>query len=214
MIPLRDNIPHRRIPFVSVTLIGINLVVFLYEMMLGDRLKSIVYLYGFVPQNLFASVGLIDKTLPIFTGMFLHASWAHLIGNLLFMWIFADNVEDRLGHFRFIVLYFLSGIIAMLVHTFFNLNSEIPAIGASGAIAGVLGAYFMMFPNARVLTLVPLFFFWEIIELPAFVFLGLWFVYQFFLGVSSLGVYGSGIAFWAHIGGFLAGILFLKLLRR
>jgi len=142
--------------------------------------------------------------------MFMHANFLHLFGNCLYLWIFADNVEDRLGHLNFLIFYLLCGISATFVHTLFNLHSKIPTIGASGAIAGVLGAYFLMFPSARVLTLIPFFFFWEIVEIPAFFFLGFWFLYQFMLGVFSLSATG-GIAFWAHIGGFVTGMFLLNL---
>jgi membrane associated rhomboid family serine protease len=214
MIPLRDNIPHRRLPIITVMLILINIFVFIYELFLGDDLRNFIYLYGFVPQKLFLPISLKDKFFPLFSSMFLHGSWAHLLGNILFMWIFADNVEDRLGHFNFLIFYLSCGIIASLIHAFFNLGSKVPVVGASGAIAGVLGAYFTMFPYARVLTLVPFFIFWEVVELPAFFFLGIWFVYQFLLGLFSIGSMGAGIAFWAHVGGFVGGIFLLKFFLR
>ncbi|UCC95731.1 MAG: rhomboid family intramembrane serine protease [Candidatus Omnitrophota bacterium] len=214
MIPLRDNIPHKKLPIVTVGLMIINIVVFLNELILGENLQEFIFLYGFIPSRVFSSVGVGEKFLPLFTSMFLHAGWMHLIGNMLFMWIFADNVEDRLGHFKFLIFYIICGLFAAFVHGIFNLHSAIPAIGASGAIAGVLGAYFVIFPRAKVLTLIPIFFFWQIVELPASFFLGFWFLYQLFLGVISTGTYATGIAFWAHIGGFLGGMLFLKLFIR
>jgi hypothetical protein len=130
----------------------------------------------------------------------------HLLGNMWFLWIFADNVEDRLGHFGFLVFYLLCGAAATLAHFFMNIKSMVPAVGASGAIAGVLGAYFVLYPSAKILTLVPMFFY-RVVEIPAVIFLGLWFVYQFFLGVANVNAVGGGIAFWAHIGGFVAGIV-------
>jgi membrane associated rhomboid family serine protease len=211
MIPLRDNIPHRRKPIVTTIILIINIVVFLYQLWLGRNSEYFIYTYGFIPHRLFLPASLKAKIFPLFSSMFLHAGFAHLAGNCLYLWIFADNVEDRLGHFNFLLFYLLCGISATLVHTLFNLGSKIPAVGASGAIAGVLGAYFLMFPGARVLTLIPFFLFWELVEIPAFFFLGFWFLYQFLLGMLSLGRMGAGIAFWAHIGGFVAGILLLRL---
>lgn len=137
----------------------------------------------------------------------------HLLGNSLYLWIFGDNVEDKLGHFNFLVFYLLCGVVANAAHFIMNIRSPVPAIGASGAIAGVLGAYFVMFPRSRVLTLLPFFVFWQIVEIPAFFFLGFWFIFQFFYGFMSIGG-ASGVAFWAHIGGFLAGITYAKLFLR
>ncbi len=213
MIPLKDNIPHRRLPFVAIFLMVINILIFFYQMGM-DRLtlQKFIYQYGFLPRQFWSSLEMRD-IFSFLSSMFLHGSIYHLLGNLLFMWIFADNVEDRLGHINFIFLYFFSGIVALITHSLFNFNSKVPAIGASGAIAGLLGAYFKLFPYARVLAIVPALFFWQIVELPAFIFLGLWFVYQFVLGLLNLGI-AAGIAFWAHIGGFLAGIFFLKLTKR
>ncbi len=198
-------------PIVTVSLIIVNIIVFFYQLSLRSGLEQFIYRYGFVPADLALHIGLFQKVLPLFTSMFLHGSLIHLFGNMLYLWIFADNVEDRLGHFPFFVFYFVCGISASLLHAFFNLGSKIPAVGASGAIAGILGAYFLLFPRARILTIIPIFIFWQVVEIPAFFFLGFWFLYQFFLGVISIGKLGGGIAFWAHIGGFAAGIVFLKL---
>jgi membrane associated rhomboid family serine protease len=214
MIPLRDNIPHYRKPIVTVSIIIVNVLIFIYESSLGEKLEQFIYLYGFIPNSLLLSGDLFTKIKPLFTSMFLHASWLHLTGNMLFMWIFADNVEDKLGHSRFLAFYLACGLFASLIHSLLNLSSPIPTIGASGAIAGVLGAYFAMFPYAKVLTLIPFFIFWEIVELPAFFFLGVWFIYQFFLGVFSIGGLAGGIAFWAHIGGFIGGMLLLRIFRK
>ncbi|OPX29305.1 MAG: rhomboid family intramembrane serine protease [Candidatus Omnitrophica bacterium 4484_171] len=211
MIPLRDNIAHRRFPVVTVSLIIVNTLVFLHEVSLGRYIQDFIYLYGFTPKYVFSQAPIMPKFMPFFTSMFLHAGWLHLIGNMWFLWIFADNVEDVLGHFNFLIFYIACGLAASFAHFIMNINSVVPAVGASGAIAGILGAYIVMFPRARVLTLVPVFIFLEVIEIPAFVFLGIWFIYQFFLGMMSVGSYGAGVAFWAHIGGFIAGILFLRL---
>jgi membrane associated rhomboid family serine protease len=149
--------------------------------------------------------------------MFLHGGWMHLIGNMLYLWIFGDNIEDRLGHVKYVIFYFLAGFAATLAHGFANTASPIPSIGASGAIAGVLGAYLILFPHARVLTLIPLGFYTQMRELPALLVLGLWFVLQFFSGVADLGARSeqtSGVAWWAHIGGFVAGVILIKLMAR
>jgi rhomboid family protein len=176
---------------------------------MGWEVDTFVAIFGVVPYRLGIPVSAVAKFLPYLTSMFLHAGFWHLAGNCLYLWVFGDNVEDKLGHGRFLLFYLLCGIAASALHTLFNLHSPIPAIGASGAIAGVLGAYFVLFPRAKVLTLLPILIFWQIIEIPAFFFLGFWFLYQFLLGVFSFGG-GSGIAFWAHIGGFIAGIILLR----
>ncbi|MBN2484285.1 MAG: rhomboid family intramembrane serine protease [Candidatus Omnitrophica bacterium] len=215
MIPLRDNIPHRTQPVVTITLFAINLIVFFYEISLGPQLEAFVHTFGFIPYRLQLPVGIFEKIYPFFTNMFLHAGVWHVLGNCLYLWIFGDNVEDRLGHGKFLIFYFICGIAASVIHGLVNLDSTIPAIGASGAIAGVLGGYFLLFPRARVLTLLPFFIFWQIVEIPAPFFLGVWFLYQFFLGLSSLGIPDStGVAFWAHVGGFVAGIIFVKVFVR
>jgi membrane associated rhomboid family serine protease len=155
------------------------------------------------------AVGLVSGWLPIFTSMFLHGGWLHFLGNMLYLWIFGDNVEDRLGHLRYLVFYVLCGVAAALLHIFTNHGSTLPTVGASGAIAGVLGAYLVFFPGARVLALVPILFFFQLMELPALIFLGFWFVIQFFSGALSLASQPvGGTAWWAHIGGFMAGVIY------
>ncbi|MGO0122189.1 rhomboid family intramembrane serine protease [Desulfothermobacter acidiphilus] len=151
--------------------------------------------------------------LPFFTSMFLHGGWIHILGNMLYLWVFGDNVEDIMGRLRFIVFYLTTGLIGGLAHVWINADSSIPTIGASGAIAGVLGAYFVCFPRARVLTLVPIFFFITLVELPAVLFLFLWFGLQFLSGVAALKVPGEAVAWWAHIGGFISGALLVHLFR-
>lgn len=196
----------------TIVLLAMNIAVFIYEMALGPNLEPFVHTFGFIPYRLQLSIGIFEKVYPFFTNMFLHAGLWHLGGNCLYLWIFADNVEDRLGHGKFLFFYIACGIAASLIHGIFNLDSTLPAIGASGAIAGVLGGYFLLFPKARVLTLLPFFIFWQIVEIPAPFFLGIWFLYQFFLGVSSLGIRdATGVAFWAHVGGFLAGVILIKM---
>lgn len=209
MIPLRDVIPSRTRPLVTVALIAVNAAVFLQQQALPeDELKRFVYTWGLVPVQF--------SWVAVFTSMFLHADWMHVIGNLLFLWIFGDNVEDRLGHGRFLVFYLLCGAVAAMLQVAFNPASAIPMVGASGAIAGVLGAYLVMFPHSRILTLVPIFVFVQIIEVPALLFLGLWFLLQLMSGVGSLGQSADmgGIAFWAHAGGFAAGLVAVWFFKR
>ena len=210
MIPLRDVIPSRTFPFVTVTIIAINALVFLYEQALPRAaLDRFVFAYGLVPAA-------FDWT-AVVTSMFLHGGWMHFLGNMLYLWIFGDNVEDRMGHGRYVVFYLICGGIAALIQTFVQPASRVPMVGASGAIAGVLGAYFVMFPHSRVLTLLPIFIFWQIIEVPAIILLGLWIVFQVVSGVGSLGVAtadAGGVAFWAHIGGFVAGMALVFVFRR
>jgi membrane associated rhomboid family serine protease len=201
MIPLRDVIPSRTTPFVTIAIIAINAAAFLFEISLpDDQLETFFRLYGVVPA--------IFTWPTVLTSMFLHGGWLHFLGNMLYLWIFGDNVEDRLGHARFIAFYILCGAIAALAQVWTRPDSMIPTIGASGAIAGVMGAYFVLFPHSRVLTLIPLFVFWELLEVPAIFFLGIWFVMQLFSGFGSLAAAGDtgGIAFWAHVAGFVAGL--------
>lgn len=217
MIPFRDNIPSRRYPTMTVTIIVINVLAFLYEISLGRRLDDFLYLYGVVPAYLSGGpgFGLGTTVVPMFTSMFLHGGWIHLLGNMWYLWIFGDNVEDRLGHFRFVLFYLLCGVGASAVHILFNFDSQLPSIGASGAIAGVLGAYMISYPFARILTLVPLFFFLQVIELPALLVLGFWFLIQLFSGTAAVAqssqTAAGGVAWWAHIGGFILGILLLRI---
>ncbi|MEW5975019.1 MAG: rhomboid family intramembrane serine protease [Acidobacteriota bacterium] len=215
MIPLRDLNRSRTVPFITVALIVSNALVFLYELSLGRRvLTQFLYIYGVVPAFLlnsahWESVGAVEALLPLLTSMFLHGGWLHFLGNMLYLWVFGDNIEDRLGHLRYLGFYLVSGLAASLLHILTNPSSQLPTVGASGAIAGVLGAYLVLFPGARILTLVPVLFFVQLVELPALIFLGFWFVMQFFSGAISLsaaGADGGGTAWWAHIGGFVAGM--------
>jgi len=221
LIPLKDTIPSRRYPIITLLLVVANVSVFFYEIKLGRYLPEFVKFAGVVParffdSQLYISQGPLERYFPIFTSLFLHGGWFHLLGNMLYLWVFADNIEDRLGHFKFPIFYLLCGFGASLAHIFANPTSSVPSIGASGAIAGVLGAYFILYPKSRIITLVPIFFFLQIVELPAFLFLGVWFLMQFFNGVLTLGLgtaQAAGIAWWAHIGGFLSGIFFILLLK-
>jgi membrane associated rhomboid family serine protease len=221
MIPIKDNVPSRGFPFVTVGLIVVNVVVFLGELA-GHGWGGMVGVanrYGLVPVALThyltgEAVPAGRALLPLFTSMFLHGGLVHLLGNMWFLWIFGDNVEDRLGHARFLVFFLACGVVGNIAHYAFNPDSPIPAIGASGAIAGVLGAYLLSYPTARILVLIP-FFFIYFIELPALVVLGFWFVLQFVSGAASVvqSQASGGVAWWAHIGGFLVGMAIFTLLR-
>ena len=212
MIPLRDVIPSRTTPFVTVTILIANIAAFLYESSLSPRaLEAFLATYGVIP----AAFAWPD----VVTSMFLHGGWIHLLGNMLSLWIFGDNVEDRLGHGRFVVFYLFTGALATLAHVWADPASPVPTIGASGAIAGVMGGYFVLYPRSRVITLLPIFVFIQIVEVPAVVFLGLWFVLQLVSGVGSslaatTGEAVGGVAFWAHIGGFVVGAVLVTLLAR
>jgi len=213
MIPIRDTIPSSRVPVVNYLLIAANLGVFFYEISLGESLLPFLERYAVVPARLLGGVSLsVRELLTPVTAMFLHGGWMHVLGNMLYLYIFGDNVEDTLGHGRYLLFYIACGIASFAVQIGFQSASTVPNIGASGAIAGVLGAYFLLFPRARVVTLLPLFVFFTVVEIPAVVFLGLWFLLQFLSGTVSLGRSAAtgGVAWWAHVGGFVAGVLFLK----
>lgn len=216
MIPLRDINPREKFPFVTYTIIFLNILAFLYEISLGKNLEFFLRDFGIIPlrfvRNFLNYPFDISNFLPFLTSMFLHGGFWHLLGNMLSLWIFGDNVEDKMGHFFYLIFYFISGFGASFAHILFNISSPIPTIGASGAIAGVMGAYFFFFPGARVLTLVPVFFFFQLVEIPAFIFLGLWFLLQIFSGSLTLAAAPSGgVAWWAHIGGFIFGFIFARL---
>ena len=220
MIPIRDRNPSGTFPYVTIGIIVINVLIFLYELSLGSGLGEFIMKFGVVPLKVSyysqaSGLTFINTFFPFISSMFLHGGFIHLIGNMWFLWIFGDNIEDKLGHFRFIAFYLLCGIIASSVHVFFNIQSKAPCIGASGAIAGVLGAYMITFPRARVVTIVPLFVFIQVMELPAIVVLGFWFVIQFFNGAATItaSTSGAGVAWWAHIGGFAAGVIILYIMR-
>ena len=215
MIPIRDTIPSRNAPLVTWTLIAINVSVFLYELTLGPaQLEHFVYTYGIVPArfthprwaHLFGLS--IDKYWPLLTSIFVHGGWAHIIGNMWALWIFGDNVEDRLGRLRFLIFYLLTGLAAGIAHWMSNPNSTVPTVGASGAIAGVLGAYFVLFPFSRIIVLFPVLFFPLFFEVPAVTYILFWFLSQLLGGTLSGFAPGGvgGIAWWAHVGGFAAGM--------
>jgi membrane associated rhomboid family serine protease len=207
LIPLRDIIPSRTTPIVTIALIVTNVLVFLFELSLGRGVEEFTLYYGLVPAAF--------SWVAVFTSMFLHGGLFHVAGNMLYLWIFGDNVEDRMGHGRFLVFYLLCGIAAALAQTIAAPDSVVPMVGASGAIAGVMGAYFVLYPKSRIVTLIPLFFFFQIIEVPAIFFLGIWFLMQFLSGVGSIVTAAQGgVAFWAHVAGFLAGLSGVIVFRR
>ncbi len=213
MIPIRDEIPTRETPVVNYVLIAINVIVYLFMALAGPASQeAIVSKYAMVPAHFADGVTLAD-IMTIFTSMFMHAGILHLGGNMLYLWIFGDNVEDRLGHFRYLVFYLVGGVAASLAHLATNWGSEVPTVGASGAIAAVLGAYLVLFPASRIKTFIPLGRIYQLTLVPAAVVLGFWFILQLFDGVLALGGADvSGVAFWAHVGGFIAGIVMVKLI--
>jgi membrane associated rhomboid family serine protease len=225
VFPLRDDNPIRITPYLTYALIAINVVVFLHELRLDSQeLEQFFVLYGVVPRHLTVSLssGDVNQILPelltLVSSQFLHGGFLHLGGNMLFLWVFGNNIEDQLGRVKYLIFYLGCGILAALTQWFFSMQSEVPAIGASGAIAGVMGAYILRFPKAQVLTLIPIGFFITTIRIPAVFFLGFWFVQQAFYGIASLqapaniGMEGGGIAYWAHAGGFAFGAILGPLL--
>jgi len=219
MIPIRDVNPSPGTPVVNYAIIGACTLVFLFELSLGKHLQAYLTQFGLVPAHslrLTPGFGSAQQVIPFFTSVFLHGGWLHLLGNMWILYIFGDNIESHLGHARYAIFYLASGVIAGLIHVVTNWASTVPTVGASGAVAGVMGAYFILYPRARILTFVPIFFFFTLMELPAYIFLGFWFLLQFFSGTFSL-LAGTrdvaGIAWWAHIGGFVGGIVLLKVIR-
>ena len=210
MIPLRDVIPSRTRPGVTITLIALNVAVYLFGLFLtDDSRQAFVYTFGLVPAYF--------SIVSVFTAMFVHGGLMHLAGNMLFLWIFGDNVEDRVGHGRFVAFYLLCGFAAAVAQTVLNRNSLVPMVGASGAIAGVMGAYLVLYPHSRILMLFPFPVF--VFELPAVVFLVMWFLVQFLNGINQLPAFernalSGGVAFWAHVMGFVSGVLLVLVMRR
>jgi membrane associated rhomboid family serine protease len=216
MIPLRDTTPANNVPVVNNAIIGINVVVFLLQMSQGAEWNKFVFTYGLVPARysipqISAYFSAPQQVFSFISFMFLHGGFWHLLGNMWSLYIFGDNVEDRLGPLRYLMFYLICGVASGVSHLLLNLHSNLPTIGASGAIAGVMGAYFILHPRSKILTLIPIFFIPYFIEIPAYVFLGLWFALQFISATASQGQTG-GVAWWAHIGGFIFGIIFLKIL--
>ena len=214
-LPLTDHIRRRSFWLVTLALIIVNVWAFLMELSYGRDINRLIFSYGIVPARYITRHGLANLTLPgffvpVFVSMFLHGGWLHLLGNMLFLFVFGRSVEDRYGHIQFLCLYLLSGLAGAGLHILLNAGSRMPTIGASGAIAGVLGAYFVSFPRARITTLIPLIFFFWTVELPAILVLGYWFLIQFVTGYEMLAIQsatGGGTAWWAHVGGFTMGLL-------
>ncbi len=219
MIPLRDDNPTRRIPIINLTLIMANIAVFIWQYFYFQQGPAhLIYMLGFVPKEVFSlsdapPLSPIPLPLTLLTSAFIHGGWLHLLGNMLYLFIFGDNVEDRLGHGRYLVFYSASGILAGLIHGMLFPDSQIPCVGASGAIAGVLAAYMFFYPKAKVSTLFIIFVFFKIIRLPAIVVLGFWIVLQIASGMTELSTQAGGVAWFAHIGGFAAGAVLALLLK-
>jgi len=216
MIPIRDAVRSNHFPLVNFMIIGLNGLAFFWQMTQGPHLREALFLFGVVPLRysdaaVASHFTLFQQVLPFLTSLFLHGGFLHIISNMWFLYIFGDNIEDRLGHLRYLLFYLLSGIAAGLIQLMTHWNSNIPTIGASGAIAGVMGAYLILYPRAKILTLIPIFFFFQFIEVPAFIFLGYWLLLQMIsAGLTRSDV--GGVAWWAHIGGFVTGIVLFKIL--
>ncbi len=222
MFPLKDNIPAKHFPVVNLTLIVLNIIAFGYQLSLGDRMPYFIVDYGFIPARFIAlqSENWLDvsRFIPVFTSMFLHGNLIHIFSNIWMLWIFGDNVEDSMGHVKYVIFYILCGIASIFVQTMFSPESRIPMVGASGAISGVLGAYFILYPRAKIVTFIPVFILFYLIEVPAFFFLGFWIFLQFMQGsvewLASRSNDGGGVAWWAHVGGFGAGFLLVHFFRK
>jgi membrane associated rhomboid family serine protease len=220
MFPLWDDLPTKKFPLITVAIIVLNTMVYLYEASLGEKFTQFIYAMGLIPFEITHHTDLLPTGpsiiyLTIFTSMFMHGSIIHLLGNMLFLWIFGNNVEEYLGRVNFIIFYLVCGLSAAFTQIFFNPNSTMPMVGASGAIAGVLGAYLLLYPRARVTTVIIFGFFIRLIKIPAVVVLSFWIIYQFLYGISSLAVKTGegGVAWFAHIGGFIGGIILIKLFK-
>ncbi|EQB62878.1 MAG: Rhomboid family protein [candidate division Zixibacteria bacterium RBG-1] len=217
MFPLKDDIPTEKPPIITIALIVINVLIFFYQISLGPDFQYFIVKLGAIPYEITHQSEITPEApfpvnMTLLTSMFLHGGWLHIIGNMLYLWIFGNNIEDKLGHFKFIIFYLVSGIIASLVFVLSSPNSTVPMVGASGAIAGVLGAYLLKFPHARILTLIFLGFFVRIVRIPAVYVLGFWFVIQLIYALPSIGSNTGGVAWFAHIGGFVAGMGLFKVM--
>ncbi|QPM69355.1 rhomboid family intramembrane serine protease [Atribacter laminatus] len=216
MIPIRDELPTRKFPFITVILIVINIFIFLFEILLGHRLEPFFQYGGLVPASLWGrgelSTSFVTPWFTLFSSMFLHGNILHLGSNMLYLWIFGNNVEDFLGRFHYLIFYLISGMFAGLVHALLFPSSTIPTIGASGAIAGVMGGYLILFPGARVVVMLIFGFFVTFVRVKAILVLGIWILLQVVSGLTSLGMSSKGgVAWFAHIGGFLLGMLWCKI---
>ena len=219
MIPLKDNVNRRTFPFINLLFIGLNIAAFVNELRLPGEasLQALIMAGSLIPSQLLSSP--LTEWPTVFFSMFLHGSWGHIIGNMLYLWIFGDNVEDRMGHVRYFFFYLLVGTAAAMAQVYVHPRSSLPMLGASGAVSGVMGAYFVLYPRARVLAVVPIWVFLRVVEIPALFFLGFWFIFQAFQGLGSLShraFYGQigGVAWWAHAGGFVAGLLLVGFFKK
>jgi len=217
MFPLRDNIPARTFPVVNLWLITVNTLIFFFQIRLGPEVERFIIDYGFIPARFVAEQHFPGSFVPLVSSMFLHGSLLHVFSNMWMLWIFGDNVEDRMGHVRYLVFYLLCGIGAAFTQFGVSPGSSVPMIGASGAISGVIGAYAFLYPGAKILTFVPIFILFYLVEIPAYFFVGFWFFMQFLQGTAQFAVgrlAEGGVAFWAHIGGFVAGVFLLQFFKR
>jgi len=217
MFPLKDTVRTRSFPIINFALISLNILVYVHEFVIGPRqMDRFILRYGLTPVRFYWGLhhNLIEAIVPIFTSMFLHGGLFHVLGNMWFLYIFGDSVEDRTGHVPYLVFYLLCGVAAALTQMVVMPTSTVPVVGASGAIAGVLGGYFVLYPRARVLTLIPIFIFIQLVEVPAVIFLLVWFAMQFIQGALTPANQAGGVAWWAHIGGFVAGIVLILLFRK
>ncbi|KJS84343.1 MAG: protease [Peptococcaceae bacterium BICA1-8] len=218
MIPLRDTVKSQSFPIINTTIIILNILIFFGESSLTDmELSELLYRFGLIPSWFLYTVemgGYVEAVIPMITSIFLHGGWLHIISNMLFLWVFGDNVEDKVGHLKYIFFYLTVGVIANIAQIMANPGSAVPIIGASGAVAGVLGAYYISFPRAKVLALIPIFFFFTLMEVRASLFIVFWFVLQVFNGVFSLTAVGNSVAWWAHIGGFLGGFILIRFFKK
>lgn len=211
MIPLRDDNPTKRFPFVTVIIIAINILVFIYELSLGERLTQEINRFAVIPFDIIHLKN-FSNLITLITSLFFHAGVAHIFGNMLYLWVFGKNIEDALGHVGFIFFYIICGVVATFGHILTASGSKLPVIGASGAISGILGAYLLLYPRAKVLVLIPIFYMWRIAKVPAMWFLGFWIILQFIYGTTSFALAESGgVAWFAHISGFICGLLLIKL---
>ncbi len=217
MIPLRDSTKSQTFPIVNLTIIVLNILIYFLEVSFEPyQLNQIYYAFGLVPAEVMNTIITGSSLTPVLisfvTAMFIHGGWLHVIGNMLFLWVFGDNVEDRLGHVKYLLFYLVVGAAGSLAHIISNPFSTVPIVGASGAVAGVLGAYIIAFPRSRILALVPIFIIFTLVEIPAVIFIALWFVLQLFNGVASLGGNVNTVAYWAHVGGFVMGVILIKIM--
>ncbi|MDK2823318.1 MAG: hypothetical protein PWQ67_2198 [Clostridia bacterium] len=214
MIPLRDTVKSRTFPYVNMAIIIVNVLIFFGEISLTQmELTELYYRFGLVPNWFLQTIqsGQVEAIIPLTTSTFLHGGWLHIISNMLFLWVFGDNIEDRVGHFSYLIFYLLVGVLGNIAQVLANPESTVPIIGASGAVAGILGAYYISFPRSKILALIPIFFFFTLMEVRSSFFIIFWFILQVFNGIFSLGAVGNSVAWWAHIGGFLGGFILIRL---